>query len=348
SDYIFDFRAWEFQHEYPTLWSEYEVEIPEYYDYVFLAQGYKSYHINTSKDGSRTYRIHRRRSEGLGSTNDDIVLTGMAKMKRWVMKDVPALKAESFVTTMENYRSKIEFQLSAVRYPNQPVQMVMESWPKVTENLMKSEAFGDAMQKAEGSLDEPLKPLMLTAKDPVQKARLIFEYIRDNFTWNGYRGIYTSGSIKNLIKTKTGSVADINLLLTATLKSMGFTAYPVILSTRDLGYTHELYPLMDRFNYVICAVLIGEEDYLLDASDPDLGFGRLPNKCYNGHARVLTADPLPIDLAADSLLEKKVTLATIVASPVEIKGNVQSNLGYFGSSYYRNIVRQKGQDALFN
>lgn len=347
SDYIFDFRAWEFQSEYPTLWSEYEVEIPEYYDYVYLAQGYKTYHINTSKEASRSYRIHSSRSDALGSTNQDFVLTGMAKMKRWVMKDVPALKSESFITTMENYRSKIEFQLSAYRFPNQPVQMVMENWPKVTENLMKSESFGEAMRKAEGDLDNQLKPLVANAKDQVEKARIIYEFVRDNFTWNGYRGIYTTGNLKNVIKTKTGSVADLNLLLISALKSNGITAYPVILSTRDLGYTHELYPLMDRFNYVICAVLIGDNDYLLDASEPDMGFGRIPSKCYNGHARVLTTESIPINLSADSVLERKVTLATLVASPQDIKGSIQSNLGYYGSSYYRNIIRQKGQDAVF-
>ncbi|WP_290791903.1 DUF3857 domain-containing protein [Flavihumibacter sp. UBA7668] len=348
SDYIFEFKPWDFQREHPTLWSEYEVEIPEYYDYVFLTQGYKAYHINTSKESSRTYRIHSTRSEGLGSVNRDIVFTGMAKMKRWVMKDVPALKPENFITTLENYRSKIEFQLSAVRYPNQPVQMVMENWSKVTDDLMKRESFGEAMRKVEGSLDDLLKPVIAGITDQTEKAKRIYEYVRDNFTWNGSGGIYSSGNLKNVIKTRKGGVGDINLMLISALKSNGITAYPVILSTRDRGYTHELYPLMDRFNYVVCAALIGDNDYLLDATEPELGFGRLGSKCYNGHARVLMNEPIPIMLSADSVLERKVTLATIVASPQDIKGSIQASLGYFQSTKYRNLIRQQGQDAIFS
>lgn len=348
SDFLFELRSWEFQNEYPTLWSEYEVEIPQYFDYVFLTQGYKSYHISTQKELARSYRIKGGRSSTTyATTNDDFTLNGMAIQKRWVMKDVPALKSESFITSLENYRSKIDFQLSSIRYPNSAPILVMENWPKVTQDLMKHEYFGEAMRKVDGNLENILKPIVNNAKNDLEKAQLIYGYIRDNFSWNGYLGIYASNNLKSALKSKTGSVADINLMLIAALKSFNIDAYPVILSVRSRGYTHELYPLMDRFNYVACAVLIGEADYLLDASDQTLGFGRLPAKCYNGHARVLMNEPVPISLAADSVLEKKTTLATIIASGEGVKGTVQSNLGYYQSSHYRDVAREKGQDAIF-
>ena len=63
---------------------------------------------------------------------------------------------------------------------------------------------------------------------------------------------------------------------------------PVILSTRSHGITHQLYPLMDRFNYVICAAEIDNAVYYLDASRPRLGFAFLPSYCYNGHARLIS------------------------------------------------------------
>ena len=36
---------------------------------------------------------------------------------RWVMKDVPAIKEESYTSTIENHISKIEFQLAELRHP---------------------------------------------------------------------------------------------------------------------------------------------------------------------------------------------------------------------------------------
>lgn len=346
SDYIFQFRDWTFQSAYPTLWSEYEVEIPEYYEYVFLSQGFQPYHVNKSTEVARTYRIKVSRTGSSASAMDDVVLNAMAKQNRWVMKNVPSLKKEKFITTLENYRSKIEFQLSTIRFPHQVPTMVMENWPKVYENLMKDESFGDAIRKADNLLDDELKPKLAAAGNPEDKAKIIYNYIRDNFNWNGKGGIYTSGNLRNVVKTKTGSVADINLLLIATLKRNGIEAYPVILSTRDRGYTHEFYPLIDRFNYVVCAALIGENDYMLDATEQDLGFGHLPIRCYNGHARVLMDNPLPISLSPDSLLEKKTTLATVIATPRGASGSIQSTLGYYESTRYRGIARQKGKDAI--
>jgi hypothetical protein len=348
SDYLFQFRDWNFQNEYPTLWSEYEAEIPEFFDYVYLTQGYHSYHLNTTKDASRSYRISGGRNSTYAAGSSSFTISAMAKMKRWVMKDIPSLKSESFITTLENYRSKIEFQLSSIRYPDQAPIMVMENWQKVTTDLMQDEQFGLAMNKVDNSLEDLIKPAVNGVADQTEKAKRIYEYIRDNFTWNGSRGIYTSGNLKNVLKTKTGSIGDLNLMLIAALKSFGYTAYPVILSTRDRGYTHELYPLMDRFNYVVCAVLIGQNDFLLDASDPDLGFGRLPNRCYNGHARVLMQEPLPISLAADSIMEKKTTLATVIATPQDVKGSIQSSIGYTESTYFRGLARQKGPEEIFN
>ena len=37
--------------------------------------------------------------------------------KRWTMTDVPALREEPFMTTAEDYRSRIQLQISRIRNP---------------------------------------------------------------------------------------------------------------------------------------------------------------------------------------------------------------------------------------
>ena len=39
SDFIFNLQPWDFQGEYPRLWSEYNVSMPEFYYYVTLIAG---------------------------------------------------------------------------------------------------------------------------------------------------------------------------------------------------------------------------------------------------------------------------------------------------------------------
>lgn len=84
----------------------------------------------------------------------------------------------------------------------------------------------------------------------------------------------------------SGSVADINLALVAALNSVGLNAEAVMVSTREHGFVNKLYPVINDFNYVIAKVNIGDESYLLDATDPLLPFGILPMKCINDKGRV--------------------------------------------------------------
>lgn len=40
SDFLFNLQPWIFQGSYPRVWSEYELDLPNFFEYVFLAQGY--------------------------------------------------------------------------------------------------------------------------------------------------------------------------------------------------------------------------------------------------------------------------------------------------------------------
>ena len=63
-------------------------------------------------------------------------------------------------------------------------------------------------------------------------------------TCTGIKGKYLSKSLKNVLKERNGTEAEVNLLLTAMLLKAGYTADPVMLSTRSHGYTYAMYPLM--------------------------------------------------------------------------------------------------------
>ncbi len=347
SDFLFEFRPWQFQGDYPCLWSEYEVEIPEYFHYVTLTQGYLPFHINTNKETSRHYLI-RSPDRGYGSPASTGTISGMALQKRWVIKNVPSLNEESFTTTVDNHRSKLEFQLSAIVYPGGGVTQVMNSWAKASEELMQHENFGLQLGKYNGWLKDEMSVILQGAKDQHEQVKKIYAYVRDNFTCVQRSGKYTSNTLKNIFKQRSGNVADLNLLMTAMLEQAGIETYPILLSTRWHGVTHDIYPLMDRYNYVISAALVGDDQYFLDASIPQLGFGMLEPSCYNGHARVLTKDPQAIFLSPDSLLEKSVTLATVVGEKDKISGTIKTQMGIFNSLRQRGNIKESGEKALFD
>lgn len=344
SDFLFNLQPWYFQGEYPQLWSEYEVDLPDFFNYVFLSQGYHKFDINTQSSQYRSFAVTQ---PGNAGQDRRVSISSNVTDKRWVMKDVPAIKEENFTSTLNNHISKIEFQLSQYRFPNEPVEDIMGNWFKVSEKLMKRDDFGAAIDKNNNWMDDEIKAVDGSAKTDLEKAKKIFEWVRDHFTCTNYNGRYLKDPLKTVFKNKNGSVADINLLLIAMLRHENIHADPVLLSTREHGFAHEMYPLMDRFNYVIAELIIEDKYYYLDASRPDQGFAKLPLACYNGVARVISDQPRAVYFYSDSLEERKVTSVFIMNSEQgKLEGNFQSLLGYNESVSLRKRIRSGEKDEV--
>jgi len=168
-------------------------------------------------------------------------------------------------------------------------------------------------------------------------------------TCTSHNRVKAEKNLRTVLKSRNGSEVEINLLLTAMLKKADLNAEPVLLSTRQHGYTYAMYPLMDRFNYVISKLSIGGQEYFLDASQPRMGFGRLGYECYNGHARVVNAEATPVEFLSDSLMESKLTSVFIINDEKgDFTGSIQQTPGYFESNSIRERIKEKGRESFFN
>jgi len=345
SDFIFNLQPWEFQSEYPGLWSEYNVSMPEFYYYVTLTQGYQRFHMQDRKDRVDNFVLTD--NNGAAASDRTSFTAGVTDF-RWVMKDVPALKEESYTSTIKNHLARIEFQLAEIRHPFIP-KNVMGTWTQACSELLKDEDFGFTLSRDNGWLSDVVKEATAGATAELEKAKKIFAYVRDHLTCTNYNRTQLEKSLKNVLKERNGNEAEINLLLTAMLLKAGFTAEPVMLSTRSHGYTYALYPLMDRFNYVISRLSLDGNYYYLDASKPRMGFGRLGAESYNGHARVINETATPVEFLADSLIERKLTSVFIVNDEKgNLTGSVQYSPGYYESYSIRSRIKDKGREELFS
>jgi Domain of Unknown Function with PDB structure (DUF3857)/Transglutaminase-like superfamily len=346
--FVFDLQPWAFQSEYPCLWSEYQADIPNFYKYVTLSQGYLPFKVNTSDSRSQSFSVTIPGGSGKDEVDnfDDMIV-----LHRWVMVNIPALKAEQFSSTVLNYIAKIEFQMSGVQYPNEIYHDEMGNWKSFSEQLLKNEDFGADLGRGNSWLDDDMRTITAGATGNLEKTRKIYAYVRDNFTCTSNSGLYLTNPLKTVYKTRSGNVADLNLLLTAMLIHEKIQADPVILSTRANGFTHELYPLLSRYNYVVSQVIIDSADYYLDASDPWLGFGRLPQRCYNGYARVINKEkPSSVIFDANTKTQGKRTLVIISNDEKGgIIGQFQSSPGYDEALELRHTIKEHGQqDYLKN
>jgi hypothetical protein len=240
SQYIRNLQPWTFQGDYPCLFSEYEVNMPNFFQYAILTQGYLP--LDAKMLGTR--RVNFQLSIPGGADKDDhLNFDDEVVDRKWTMKDIPSLKEERFSTTVNNYTSKVEFQLARYAFPNTMVEDKMGNWLTVSQSLMKSEWFGADLYSNNGWLDDEMKVVTRGASHPLDKAKKIYAYMRDNYTCTGHSNLYCANPIKTVFRNRNGNEAELNLLLVAMLNHEHLTAAPVILSTRSHGFTHELYPL---------------------------------------------------------------------------------------------------------
>lgn len=345
SDYIQNLDPWVFQGASPVLWSEFNLTIPEFFSYAFLSQGYHPFYINERpKNRQGNFSVMNSRTT---SASERFSFTAGISDYRWVMKDVPELKQESYTSAIKNHLSRIEFQLSSQNFPLQPHNF-RSSWPVLTKQLLESESFGSTLKNNNNWLSDEVKPVVNNVESEMEKANKIYAFVRDNYTCTENRSLWTSTSLKNVMKSKKGTVSEINLLLTAMLRYAGLDANPVILSTTDHGYALEMYPMITYFNYVVAQVNLGGSKIYLDASHTRLGFGHLLPECYNGHARVVDENATPVSLPADSLNERTVTAIFISNNDKgQWVGSVKKTPGYFSSYLTREKIKEKGLEDYF-
>jgi hypothetical protein len=343
SDFLLSMDPWEFQGEYPRLWSEYTFGVPAFFNYVFLYQGHREFDIRDVKKKEQTFYVGDARTAA-GSSRSMFVEN--INLYRWAMKDVPALKEESYTSALKNHVSRVEFQLIEQREPLEE-HKYFTSWEQFTSDLLKAEYFGEALSRDNGWIGDYISPITRSGGSELEIARKIYEYVRDHYTCTNHNSRGMIQTLRAVARSRNGNVAEINLLLAAMMKHAGIPADPVLLSTRSHGYIYATYPLPDRLNYVICRVTVGGKYYYLDASQPLLGFGKLEYECYNGHARVVDEKATPLEFLADSLTEMRSTSIFMVNDDRGgFTGSMQQTPGYFQSLSLRKEMAEGGKQQL--
>ena len=270
--YIFNFRTWQFQAEYPKLNSTYVAFIPGNYKYNISLRGYYPLTENKAELSTACLRV-------AGKEMDCSKLT-------YNIKNVPAFVVEDYMTSPNNYKSAVYFELSEVFYLDGTVQKYTKTWRDVERELVGSKEFGSQMKRKD-IFKNIIPTVTAGATTDLQKAMAIFDYIKKQVKWNEHYGNYSETSVKEAIENRTGNVADINFALISAMAAAELDVEAVMLSSRENGIVNKLYPILSDFNYVIAKLNIDGNSYLLDATEPLAPFGLLPLRCINDQGRVI-------------------------------------------------------------
>jgi hypothetical protein len=294
SDFFYNLQEWNFQHFIPIMWSEYTVEIPEYFTYNTTTTGYLPFELNKSNIELETHTIgiSTQTTTGyLGYREETKLNLQEIKFKKKIVylavKDAPAMKSEAFMLSSNNYISKVKFELSSIKYPYEKIISYSKTWESINKNLLKHSKFGLQL-KNRTFLNEVVQEIKESTNNPEQQIMTCYNYLVNNYKWNERQSIYASQNLKETFKEKSGNTADINLLMTLLLREAGFDADPVILSTRGHGLLNPVHPSLSQMNYVVTLLRLNGKDILIDATDPYCLPGILPPKCINDKGRVIS------------------------------------------------------------
>jgi len=222
---------------------------------------------------------------------------------KYVMTNIPSFIEEDFMTAPRNFISAIYYELSQYINAQGVKAKYSEEWKDVDAKLKEHENFGQKIKKARKMMEEIVTPLTASINDPLEK----------------------------------GNAATINFTLIGALQAAGLNADPVLVSTRDHGIPFKLHPQRSDFNYVVSSLKIGEQLYLLDATDSFLPFGVLPMRCLNDQGRLVSKDESTwVDLKATQKKRSSVAMEMKLTEEGTLKGKV--TFQYFG---YAAIAQRK-------
>ncbi|WP_346859464.1 DUF3857 domain-containing protein [uncultured Draconibacterium sp.] len=300
SPYVFNLQDWEFQSKIPTVYSQYTAKIIPFYNYSYISQGMTKY------DKQQAY-VEKGSKRSFASVEyNDMVY-------EFVMLDVPAFKSEDYISSINDYIMKIDFQLAEIAYPDGQKKEIMTTWPKLIEEYLEHSDFGKYIKKCEKLAPKLIDNAVLSTMTKKEKFEYILKYVKENYSWNGYNAKYASKSASTVIKDKFGNSAELNLLAIGLLRATGIETEPVLISTRDHGQIRQSYPFNHFFNYVLIFAELDGVNTIADATEKSVGFYRIPSRCINDRGL----------LVKEAKKEKWIGLSSLIPSATKTHINLE-------------------------
>ncbi|MDQ2795433.1 MAG: DUF3857 domain-containing protein, partial [Bacteroidota bacterium] len=350
SDYLFNFQDWTFQRAIPVRWSEYRVSIPVFYKYNIISQTSRPFDVQEARVGATTMTLDHTVGDGGGLSAG--MVTGMLNLMapteehRWVLKQLPGLRPEPYMTTLADYAAHLDFELAGEQWPDQPYHDLTGTWEKINARLLNDEDFGGRLDHA-GFLKEQAGALAAQFPAVPARAAAVRALVMAAVRYDGTNRYFAPEPLRKALDAHRGSAADVNLLLIAALRQAGLTAHPLLLSTRGHGAINPDFPLLEYFNYVAAVVVLPDgHDLLLDATDPLLPCGLLPGRCLNRVGRVVGATPATsrwVDLTPTQRRVRYQQVSLALDAQGGLRGKVHAEHGGYAAAEERERLADLGE-----
>lgn len=313
--YIHSPQPWYFQHNIPTLSSEFVILPHEHLEFTYLY---------------------------LGDMQERVREVGEY---HWILNDIPPLKEEAFAPNIDDFRQRMIMQLygyvGSIGY-----QSVAQDWDELSIDLWNADYLGKPLRKSYKDLDALAAKLCQGIPDPKARMVAIYDYVRQHILWNRRRGISTDQKLDDIFNARQGSSAEIHLLLIYLLNAAGLEAAPLLVSTRDHGAVIQALPIYQQFNQLLACVEVGEELYVLNATDPSRPFNYLEDTDLNYRGWFMRKkDPVWLIMPLPGLSYVQRFVQITLSPEGEIQATVQEKLKGYPAFEARKAIEAMGENT---
>lgn len=320
---LLQLHEWYFQERMPTKASLLKLNIESRFEYQFLFQG-----ENNLRSTKPEYK------------NISPNPSGQRTIISFYVNNLPGLVAETFISSMNNYYTRIRFQLATAYNAGGGKDRVLPDWEGTVTKLLDNDEIGKRyLKKSQYSkVLEKVKTLINPTDSVDVKVKTLYDWVNKNFTWNERLGIFGMYSGNELLEKGKGNSASINLLLIALLREAGVEANPVLLSTRSHEKPYKEFPIIDQFNQLIVHVeKSNNQSLFLDAGNILRPMGILNPEDLNENGWLLKKKGSQWLNIKAPLSEKSFTADMVLTE----KGDCQGSASYQYKNYYALSERSK-------
>ncbi len=275
-------NPWYFHHQIYTLESTYILSVGGGLKYDYIARNIP---VEQQRPAVRDL-------EGLGKVH--------AKEFTWRLTKLLPIKAEPYMTCVEDYMSSVTVLFTGIRTSAYSYDAKFD-WKDLG---MRFEAAIEGYLSKPRQFKKMVHDITKGFDTRYEKSKAIYDYVctKIETRQQGYYAVTDHDNLAKMVREGYGTAWEKNLLLLEMLKAARIKAWPILICTRDQAKFDPRWFDLKQFSHLIIFTEVEQGGIYLDATSKYCAYGTLPPLCrvdggllvdrdHSELVRVVTNDP---------------------------------------------------------
>jgi len=254
-------------------------------------------------------------------------------IQQWSAENVPAVEVASYISSIDDIRAKIKFQISEFGIPRQPLE---NSWEFVKAQILRNNNPYEYIESF-SYLERVGVDIASTKDDLVEVQDSVFQFVNENVQFDGQSAVFPQRGLAHVLNGNPANRAEINMALLALLRGAGIKANPMYLSGREFGRINKEFPSLYQFNQMIVFSEIDGERYFMDGAFSHSMPNLIATESFTNTGMVLyTNDFEWVDITPDrSVFHMDISVEADLSRDGTLRGNLSADTKGYTSRQIR-------------